>query len=247
MASFHPEAELDEERYLEKIRVLKDAGHRIFFRYVGHPARLHRLDELAEKCSKMDICFYPTTLLSTNYPGAYSEEERVMLRGYFSSLSQFLMLEGGVDTTRTKCFAGSKLIAINLQTGNVRPYISVHQPSIGNIFRDELRLNNQAIPCPEAGINCNCDVHFQKDIVVGFSDGAHFEQQKSGFIGSQDLFGEIIHMREDGTVFYKDSKVGIGNVKNDARLFYSIEEVRRHYRVNHGLQEPNRVREQDKP
>lgn len=243
MASCHPEAEIDEDRYFEKIHALRDAGHRIFLRYVGHPARLHRLDELAERCAKLNICFYPTTLLSSSYPGAYSEEERDRLRHHFSSLSQFLMLEGGIDTTATKCFAGSKVIGVNLQTGNITPCISVHHPSIGNVFRDELELNRVAISCPEAGINCSCDVHYQQDIVVGFPDRARFEEQKTGFVAPRDLFGEIVRMKQAGTVFYKDSKAGIGNVKNDSRLFYTIEEVRQNYRVNRGLPGPSQVTE----
>ena len=43
MASFHPEAELDEEAYFRKIRLLKERGHQVIVRYVGHPARLSRL------------------------------------------------------------------------------------------------------------------------------------------------------------------------------------------------------------
>src|SRR5207248_381092 len=37
MASFHPEAELNEPAYFDKMRQLKDAGHKVFFRFVGHP------------------------------------------------------------------------------------------------------------------------------------------------------------------------------------------------------------------
>lgn len=243
MASLHPEAEIDEDRYFEKIHALQDAGHKIFLRHVGHPARLHRLEELAERCAKLNICFYPTTLFSSSYPGVYTEENRDRLRHHFSSLSQFLMLEGGVDTTHTKCFAGGKIIAVNLQTGDITRCISVHHPCIGNVFRDELKLSRVTISCPEAGINCSCDGHYQQDIVVGFPDRARFEEQKTGFVAPRDLFGEIVCMRQAGAVFYRDSKVGIGNVKNDSRLFYTIEEVRQNYQVNRGLPAPIQVTE----
>ena len=100
MASFHPEAELDEAAYFEKIRMLKAAGHRVFLRLVGHPARLDRLEELSELCRGLDICFYPTTLISKNFPDAYSEDQKGHLRKQFSSLSQYVQLEGGESADR---------------------------------------------------------------------------------------------------------------------------------------------------
>jgi hypothetical protein len=96
---------------------------------------------------------------------------------------------------------------------------------------------------PDAGINCSCDVHYQQDIVVGFPDRARFEEQKTGFIAPRDLFGEIVRMKQAGTVFYRDSTAGSGSVKNDSRLFYMIEEVRQNYRVNWGLPVPSQVTE----
>src|SRR4029077_7312438 len=68
MASFHPEAELQEEEHWERVKLLADAGHNIIFRFVGHPARLHQLERLSRRCQELDVCFYPTTLFSKNYP-----------------------------------------------------------------------------------------------------------------------------------------------------------------------------------
>jgi organic radical activating enzyme len=237
MASFHPEAELDEGRYFEKLIALRDAGHRVFLRFVGHPARLSRLAELAEKCARLNICFYPTTLLSSTYPGAYNEDQRNALRTQFTSLSQFIMLEGGIDTRKSQCFAGSKIIAANLQTGDITPCISVHHPVIGNVFRNELKLYSDSISCPEAGINCSCDVHFQQNIVKGCYDNADFQVQKSGFATPALGLQEKIEALRETAGFYVNPSQGIGRVQDESRLFYSIEEVRRNYRVNHGLPE----------
>ena len=57
MVSFHPEAENFEDEFFEKLRLLRQAGHRVIFRFVGHPKRLHRLDELSDKCRALDISF----------------------------------------------------------------------------------------------------------------------------------------------------------------------------------------------
>src|ERR1044071_2912951 len=40
MASFHPEAEENESAWFHKLELLKRAGHKVFLRFVGHPARL---------------------------------------------------------------------------------------------------------------------------------------------------------------------------------------------------------------
>jgi len=231
MASFHPEAELHEQKYFDKIRMLKNAGHKVFLRFVGHPARLHRLDELSAKCHEMDVCFYPTTLLSNNYPGSYSPDERTKLTKHFSSLSQHIQLAGGIDTTNVTCHAGSKLVSIDLRTGNITPCITVEGPSLGNIFENRLELADGPGKCPSRGIDCICDVHFQQDIVIGAADNACFETQKKGFVSPvPELSDRLAGMPQAGINFYKARAVGIGNVADDSRLFYPIEEVRRAYR-----------------
>jgi organic radical activating enzyme len=235
MASLHPESEADENRYFEKIRRLKDAGHRVFLRYVAHPRRLHRLDELSERCREMDVAFYPTTLLSNRYPGEYTLEERARLSGHFSSLSQHVQLAGGLDTTNLLCHAGSRIIAIHLQTGNITPCITVHRPSLGNIYEDRLELAGAPASCPEPGIDCVCDVHFQQDIVVGAEDGQPFEQLCRGYEPPRRHAGELEGMQRKGLAFYPRSKIGVGGVANDQRLFYSIEEVRENYRATRKL------------
>src|SRR5439155_14858783 len=124
------------------------------------PDRLVRLEELSRKCQELDIAYYPASLLSDRYPAAYSDEQRNRLSGYFSSTSQFIQLMGGVDTRSSRCLAGSKIISVNLGTGNITPCISVSSPSLGNIYEDRLSLYDTDIACPEPGINCICDVHY---------------------------------------------------------------------------------------
>jgi organic radical activating enzyme len=235
MASFHPEAELDEPKYFDKIRMLKEQGHKVFLRFVAHPQRLHRLQALSDRCQELDICFLPATLLSDNYPRAYKPEEKNLLRGYFSSLSQFIQLEGGLDTTNLVCHAGDRIIAVNLKTGNITPCITVHSPSLGNIFEDRLELNEKPIRCPEPGINCVCDVHYQQNVVVSVEDQQRFELQLSGFVPPQDFSSTIDALRQKEMVFYGNRNMGIGGVVNDTRLFYSADEIRENYRKAHGL------------
>ena len=226
MASFHPEAEQTEHAWFRKLERLKHAGHSVFLRFVGHPARLHRLEEISRKCQDLDVAFYPTTLFSDHYPGAYSDEQRSRLSRHFSSASQFIQLLGGVDTRNRRCFAGSNIIAVDLRSGNITPCISVSSPSLGNVYEDRLNLYDTDIACPEPGINCACDVHFQQDIVIGAPDSERFVQLKQGFSPPQRMDAQIESMRNKGIRFYGASKAGIGGVQDDTRLFYSIQEVK---------------------
>jgi pyruvate-formate lyase-activating enzyme len=230
MASFHPEAETIETEYFEKIRMLKAAGHKVFLRFVGHPKRLDRLQSLSDRCRELDICFYPTTLLSNRYPGLYTEVEKDMLRGHFSSLSQHIQLEGGLDTTNLVCHAGSRIIAVNLQTGNITPCITVSGPSLGNIFENTLKLNEGPGCCPEPSRDCICDVHFQQSVVISADDNPRFVMQLQGFVPPKDFAGSIAAMREEGVKFYRNPNTGMGAVADDSRLFYTAEEIKENYR-----------------
>ncbi|HKW96512.1 MAG TPA: hypothetical protein VJN43_02215 [Bryobacteraceae bacterium] len=235
MASFHPEAELDEIRYFEKIRMLKEAGHKVFLRYIGQPQRLGRLQELSDRCRDLDVCFYPTTLLSKNYPGAYTPAQKDLLRSHFSSLSQHIQLEGGLDTHDLVCHAGSRLISINLQTGNITPCITVPGPSLGNVFENRLELRDEPGRCPSPGITCLCDVHFQQNIIISVEDRSRFEIQRNGFTPPQDFQPEMAALQQKGVHFFPHREMRIGGVAEDTRPFYTIDEIRENYRKNRGL------------
>ena len=232
MASFHPEHEADEPAFFRKLAALKKAGHHVFLRFVGHPARLHRLSELSARAEDLGVCFYPTALLSANYPLHYTAEQKRELSLYSYSLSQRILLEGGIDTNGVKCFAGSKVIAVNLQTGNITPCISTSLPLLGNIFDDKLDLMTSEIVCPQSGINCTCDVHFQQDVVIGAEDTQSFEHMKRTGKAPGGSEERISTLQRMGINFRVSTKSGIGDVNNDERLYYSLQEVKSSFRTN---------------
>jgi len=239
MASFHPEAEAHEAEFFQKLEELKQFGHRVFLRFVGHPSRLHRLEELSRRCERLDIAFYPTSLLTDSYPGAYSEKQRDLLESHFASLSQFVQLRGGVDTEQVECCAGNRIIAVNFQTGNITPCISVTKPLIGNVFENRLELNPARIRCPEPGIACVCDVHYQQEIVFGGFDGDAFAQLKEGFVPPRRFDGELRAMETNGLAFHH-GRTGIGGVADESRVFFTIAEVKDSVRRN-GMRGPRLV------
>jgi len=230
MASLHPEAEVNEAAFLHKLELLKKAGLKLFLRFVGHPARLHRLEELARRSEELDVCFYPTALLTPSYPGAYTDGERSRLSGHFTSLSQFIQLQGGVDTRSTRCLAGNRVIAVNMQTGNITPCISVTKPTIGNIFSDRLELSSSAMACPEPGVSCICDVHYQQNIVIGAPDANRFEELKRGYNSPRNFDDQLQAMPARGLKFCESARAGIGNVADEQKLYYSIQETKENAR-----------------
>jgi predicted O-methyltransferase YrrM/organic radical activating enzyme len=233
MASFHPEAEMNEEEYWERVELLADAGHNIFVRFVGHPARLSQLDRVSRKCRELDICFYPTTLFSKNYPHSYTDTERVQLASHFSSLSQAIQLSGGISTENSSCFAGSQIIAVHLPSGDIWPCISVHRPVLGNVYEDRLELLEGAIYCPEAGIACVCDIHFQQNVVAGTEDHDWFERQKKGFVEPMPM-AEQARLIAERRLHFTAAPKGIGNVEDDKLLFFSKNYVKEQFVNNFG-------------
>jgi organic radical activating enzyme len=233
MAAFHPEAEQWEDIFFDRIRALKDRGHKVFFRFVAHPKRLHRLDELAEKCQKLDICFFPAALLTDNYPRAYTQEERSHLQEHSNSLTQFIHLEGGIDTTSTTCHASNKIIGVHLLSGEITPCITVDGPVIGNIHKDELNLESGPIRCPNAGVNCVCEIHYEQDIVIGAEDSKSFTQRKEGFVDAIKEQDPLKTIRAKGIQFYVNPQSGMAkNISDEQQLVFSDEYVKSSFRRN---------------
>ena len=233
MAAFHPEAEQWEDVFFDRIRIMKDRGHKVFFRYVAHPKRLHRLDELAEKCQKLDVCFFPAALLTNNYPGVYTEEEKNQLKRHSNSLTQFIHLEGGIDTTKTKCHASNKIIGVHLLSGEITPCITVDGPIIGNVHKDKLDLQSDPIRCPNAGVNCVCEIHYEQDIVIGAEDSKSFCRRKEGFVESIKEQNQLKNMQAKGIKFYVNPKSGMAKkITDEQQLIFSNEHVKSSFRKN---------------
>ena len=231
MVSFHPEAEAFEDEFFEKLRLLKQAGHQVIFRFVGHPKRLHRLDELSDKCRAIDVSFYPTTLFSPEYPNAYSDEERKKLYAHMSSMSQIIQMENGIDTRTTRCHAANKVIYVDLPRGRITPCASVSTPLIGHVYEDWLHLEEEPIACPAAGIACSCDVHFQQDIVVGADDRAHFAQHKAGWVAPIP-YGALQSEIERTGLSFSAATPGIGQTETSSDLILSKDVVRSRYQAD---------------
>jgi hypothetical protein len=231
MASFHAEAEKDIDKWFSRLLKLKDAGHTCIVRFVGHPNRLALLPTLSAKCVELNIAFYPTTLFSPEYPQNYSISEIETLTSYFSTLSQVIQLNGGLDTSATKCLAGTSLFAVYLRTGNITPCISVNGPILGNIYEDQLTPINRLINCPSPSSACSCDIHFQQGVVLDADDTILFEALKKGISRPLNSAAAKSDLINRGHSFSKNRQQ-IGQTSNSRQLSLSNEFVLQAYTEN---------------
>jgi organic radical activating enzyme len=148
-ASLHPETEIDDEDgFFNKVKMPKQAGHRVMVRYICHPRRLDRLQHVQNRCRELDICFSPSAMISPVYPGAYRVEEKTRIENYFTFLSQVVQMEGGVDTAYTRCWAGSRNFHADIRTGDIIPCATVNGPILGNIYENWLNDYDAPIAAP---------------------------------------------------------------------------------------------------
>lgn len=224
MASLHPQA--DEDTFFSRIEELKAKGHRVIVRFVGHPRRLDELPRLAALCSTLDLAFYPTPLYSPLYPARYTQREREELSVHFSSLSQIIQLNGGLDVSGRRCLAGSRLIYVDLQSGRVTPCISLSTPVIGNVYEGTLKLTQGTTACLRPVKVCSCDIHFQQGVVEGALDVEAFESQKQGAVAFLGLDEQEERVRSLGLGFAEpEESQGVRGDQN--RLAFDRREVLR--------------------
>ncbi len=166
-ASLHPESELEEDKFFERVELLKAAGHRVVVRYICHPARIQNLDHVSERCREIDVGFAPTCMYSPEYPSAYTDDERAAITRHFTSLGQVIAMEGGLDTAHARCRAGSEMFHVDVRTGDIQICASIGDRMVGNLYEDKFEPLKGVINCPAAGsIGCNCNAFFQQDIVL---------------------------------------------------------------------------------
>jgi MoaA/NifB/PqqE/SkfB family radical SAM enzyme len=213
MVSFHAEAEKIEDKFFDRLRRLKEAGIRVIFRFIAHPQRFERLDDLSERCRQLDICFFVTPLYSPQYPDAYTRNQKDKMLSKVVTLSQIVLLENGIDTENAYCTAGRDLISIDMRTGNITPCISVSQPVLGNLYDDTLELSDKPRKCPaEGSIGCICEIHFHEDIVNGAHDSVAFAEAKGGFTEPKNVDIYYRQLRENQLQFSRAAR-GTGQTR----------------------------------
>ena len=233
MASFHPEADYFEAWYFNILKKLKENGHKVIFRFIAHPQRLNRMESLSKKCEEIGICFSPYAYCSSQYPLSYSQNERDLIYQYTTNISQVIQMENGIKVDNLRCSAGENLFYINARDGRIFPCPNVFSRVIGNVYDNILEEKGVNQGCYDLTTRCFCDLNFQQDYVAGLEDSHHFNEEKKGFVQSQDanILKENINNR--GFEFHRNVHRGtLGENSNDEHLILKRKDVSKAYNEN---------------
>ncbi len=233
MASFHPEADAFEDRFFHMMEALKSQGHKVIFRFIAHPLRLHRMEALHKRCKELDICFSPYAYCSANYPLAYNKDDRHLIAQYTTNFSQIVQMENGLAVDRLQCEAGEKLLYINARDGKIFPCPNVFNRAIGNVYSDHLEPKKKGQGCYDPTTRCFCDINFQQSHVKGLDDSEHFNDEKHGYVAPKDNAALRKEIESRGFQFHnKVHRKSLGENSDDDRLILTKQEVRETFEKN---------------
>ena len=189
--SLHAEALIQFEALFAKVRLLKERGYPLVIRMVEHPHFFERFEELHERFRAIDVSFSVNALYSPNYPRAYTEPERDTLTRYMKTNYEVIRMNGGLDASDLKCFAGSRMLCVGLGVsggGDVYPCVNTAAPAnkMGNIFAEDFDLYDSEIGCLREDKVCSCAIHFTHGVVPAADDDEAHKRMLAGYAESID-------------------------------------------------------------
>ncbi len=225
-ASLHQEGLDDLDKYLNRCRILRDAGYALFVRIVAHPNFIDLLPELDQKFKAIDVSLSVHPLQSPNYPLAYTKEQIDKIIPFMKTHHDVIRLFGGLDAQDRKCRAGSGLLCISLGLrGGGRVYPCVNTASgeheMGNIFSREVSLMGNETSCLRSDNKCTCAMHFVHGNIPSLDDPDEFEQLIRGY--KQGVGDSWRDWFEERNIRTKD---GSGEVKGLPKQGTPIGEIR---------------------
>ncbi|HRY28647.1 MAG TPA: hypothetical protein P5079_01270 [Elusimicrobiota bacterium] len=166
-ASFHPEF-AERESFLEKMRLLKEAGFPAAVFVVSYPPLIPQLPKIREFFSKagipVGVQVFQGTYRGRDYPAAFTEAEREALKtdaGLRSSEERWAYRVEERPTRGKLCCAGwfygnVKADGEVYRCGGTGPGLET-EARVGNLFQEDFELFPGPAPCP-AG-RCFCQEH----------------------------------------------------------------------------------------
>lgn len=163
--SFHPQF-TDYELFLEKALFLKESGFQVCVQYVSYPPQLGMMKYYKDKFEAVGFYFIPLPFRGKyngmSYPSAFTDEERRLIYSTTEHLAteHKERVEKQLNQLNTKnrlCNAGSTYARIDNDGTVYRCGNSVSDPlnvSIGNLFDENFKLLERALPCQEEFCPC---------------------------------------------------------------------------------------------
>ncbi|MFV3059986.1 radical SAM protein [Clostridium botulinum] len=184
------EVDEEEERFkhfLNKMIIYKENNFKAYVSYVAVPDRLDRVKKYYDIFTSYDIPFVVQVLngkyKNKEYPRDYTKEQIDYLDQYMmSSMYRALLDIGGRYPTCKLCAAGKRRILVDALSGEVFKCLNESE-SIGNIYNNELNLNDKYLKCRAKKCSCIFEPHLDvepilyKDFENIFSGKKHYDKE----------------------------------------------------------------------
>jgi len=149
---------IDLKTVIDKVLVLKNAGFKCGICYLAYPPQIHQIKYLSEVFRKKGINFALAAFWGEyngkRYPGAYSEEEKEMMRPFLGDIDRVTYHLDAKSPKGKICNAGYAYADIQAD-GNVVRCAPLGSKSIGNITDEKFSLLDNPSPCESDSCPCN--------------------------------------------------------------------------------------------
>ncbi len=182
VGSFHP-CMTEREKYFENLKYFRDKGIEVPTVYVGYPPYLKHFEEDISFFRKEGFLVHVRRLQGrykgSNYPYAYTEEERKLLARYMDD-GMLKYMHSGISSQGELAYSGLHFFVMD-NVGNVGYDVNIFQPYtkyrciFGNIHQRNFRPN--LLPDPYPGTRVGTDDGIANIVRYGFKelDGNHVE------------------------------------------------------------------------
>ncbi|AVQ47702.1 radical SAM protein [Clostridium botulinum] len=184
------EVDEEEERFkhfLKKMIIYKENNFKAYVSYVAVPDRLDRVKKYYDIFTSYDIPFlvqvFNGKYKNQEYPRDYTQNEIDYLDKYMmSSMYRALLDIGSRYPTCKLCAAGKRRILVDALSGKVFKCLNESE-HIGNIYNNELNLNNNYLKCRAKKCSCIFEPHLDvesilyKDFENIFSGKKHYDKE----------------------------------------------------------------------
>jgi hypothetical protein len=141
---------IDLDTVMKKTLILKKAGFKAGICYLAYPPQMHKIKYLSERFQEEGINFALAAFwgeyAGKQYPAAYTEEEKDILRPFLGDLSRRMYHLNAQSPRGKLCNAGYAYADIQADGNTVRCAQLGHK-SIGNITDKDFSLLEKPLPC----------------------------------------------------------------------------------------------------
>ena len=144
-------------RFIERAVFLQDKGFRIRVMYIAYPPLLGRMTAdmemfVAAGITECAVKVFRGWLDGKLYPGAYTPEQKALIRSHAPSLKEQAILDGRISFQGHRCMAGHRAFYMDI-AGNLTRCCTIPTEH-GNLFQQDYRFDEIPGLCPARECSC---------------------------------------------------------------------------------------------